>query len=69
MPAMPREGGGSRQLVREEELKRQSAAASIALTLLGSKARAYLTKMSLQRYHVAPNASREGYAVCSQHVF
>ena len=30
--------------------------------------RAYLTKMSLQRYHAAANASREGYAMCSLHV-
>ena len=53
---------------RRKELKRQSAAALIALTL-GSEARAYWTKISLQRYHAAANASREeGYAVCSQRV-
>ena len=54
-------------MVREEELKQQSAAALIAL-ILGSEVRAHLTKMSLQRYHAAANASREGYAVCSQRV-
>ena len=34
----------------------------------GSEARAYSTEMSLQRYHAAANASREGYAECSQRV-